>query len=165
MPEDPRREGTDEVGGDGRVGEIALLDAVHHAHVGAQESGHAHTDGGKHADLLGADDAATATSRFSSDEATRSIWSRFVKTADSYDQPGTFSAMIGFEWSCTPGGNNLHRVVVFADGADKVGQVLPFTTFASQEPEDLWQYLADYESKTGGRSAIPALHPIRCARP
>ncbi len=90
-------------------------------------------------------DAATLTARFDSPEATRSIWEAFLQTADGYDDPGRFSAMTGFEWSSLPGGNNLHRVVVFRDGADKTSQVLPYTTFDSEDPEDLWKYLAAYE--------------------
>jgi len=95
-------------------------------------------------------DASTGTSQFASDEATRSIWNSFVHTADEYNQPGTFSAMIGFEWSSLPNGNNIHRVVMFADGADKTSQVLPYGVFDSEDPEDLWKYLANYEASTGG---------------
>jgi hypothetical protein len=93
---------------------------------------------------------------FGSDELTRSIWNEFIEIADQYDEPGRFSAMIGFEWTSTPSGDNLHRVIVFRDGADKAGQVLPFSLFDSQDPEDLWAYLARYEEKTGGQAfAIP----------
>ena len=56
---------------------------------------------------------------FSSDDLTRSIWREFVKIADQYDEPGRFTAMTGFEWSSTPDGDNLHRVVVFRDGAEQ----------------------------------------------
>jgi len=101
-------------------------------------------------------DATSGVSRFSSDEGTRSIWNSFVQTADRYNEPGRFVAMTGFEWSSVPGGNNIHRVVVFADGADKTSQVLPFGVFDSEDPADLWTYLANYEAKTGGRAiAIP----------
>jgi len=93
---------------------------------------------------------------FSSDELTLSIWREFVKIADTYNEPGRFTAMTGFEWSPTPAGDNLHRVVVFRDGADKTSQVVPFSLFDSQDPEDLWKYLAGYEAKTGGNAlAIP----------
>ena len=54
---------------------------------------------------------------FSSDAAMRSIWKQFVETADTYDQPGRFTAMTGFEWTSTPNGDNLHRVVLFAADA------------------------------------------------
>lgn len=93
---------------------------------------------------------------FSNDEATRSIWQRFVEKADTYNEPGRFTAMTGFEWTSTPKGDNLHRVVLFADGADKTSQIIPFTFFESEDPEDLWKFLAAYEAKTGGRAIAPA---------
>jgi hypothetical protein len=93
---------------------------------------------------------------FSSDEAARGIWAEFVKKAETYNQPGRFSAMTGFEWSSSPKGNNLHRCIIFADSADKTGQTVPFSLFDGGDPEDLWKYLAGYEEKTGGRVlAIP----------
>jgi len=93
---------------------------------------------------------------FSSDEAARGIWAGFVKKAETYNQPGHFTAMTGFEWSSSPKGNNLHRCVIFADDADKTSQTIPFSLFDGGDPEDLWKYLAGYEEKTGGRVlAIP----------
>jgi hypothetical protein len=93
---------------------------------------------------------------FSSDDAARGIWSEFVKKAETYNQPGHFTAMAGFEWSSSPKGNNLHRCVIFADGDDKTGQTVPFSLFDGGDPEDLWKYLANYENQTGGRVlAIP----------
>ena len=58
--------------------------------------------------------------------------------------------MTGFEWTSTPKGDNLHRVVIFADGADKTSRTAPFSMFDSDDPEGLWDYLARYESSTGG---------------
>ncbi|MEE8135041.1 MAG: DUF3604 domain-containing protein, partial [Gemmatimonadales bacterium] len=84
------------------------------------------------------------------------IWSEFIQTAEAYNEPGRFSAMTGFEWTSMPSGNNLHRVVVFRDAADRTGRVLPFSLFDSEDPEDLWRYLATYEAATGGQAlAIP----------
>ena len=97
------------------------------------------------------DAGTTGKNPFSSDEATVSIWQNFIETAETYNEPGRFTAMTGFEWSSTPDGNNLHRVVVFADGVDKTSRTTPFSLFDSQDPEDLWRYLQDYEAKTGGR--------------
>jgi hypothetical protein len=74
-----------------------------------------------------------------------------VETADDYNSPGHFTAFIGYEWTSTPEGNNLHRVVMFKDGAEKAGRVVPFSSFDSADPEDLWAYMAGYEEKTGGR--------------
>ena len=98
----------------------------------------------------------TGINPFDSDELTRSIWGEFVRIADDYNEPGRFTAMAGFEWSATPSGDNLHRVVVFEDGAEKTGQTLPFSMFDGDEPRDLWKYLEIYEDKTGGNAlAIP----------
>ncbi len=93
---------------------------------------------------------------FSDDELSRSIWNDSLKIADEYYEPGRFTTLMGFEWTSTPNGDNLHRVVLFEDGADKTSQTLPFSLFDSGDPQDLWKYLADYEEKTGGRViAVP----------
>ena len=86
----------------------------------------------------------------------QSMWDNVAAAADKYNSPGLFTAFIGFEWTSTPDGNNLHRVVIFKDGADKTRQVLPYSQFDSLDPEDLWRYMAGYEEKTGGSVlAIP----------
>ena len=91
-----------------------------------------------------------------SNELARSIWVDFVNKAETYNEPGSFTAMTGYEWTSTPNGNNLHRVVLYADGADKTRQVLPFSQFDSFNPQDLWKALANYESTTGGQAiAVP----------
>jgi hypothetical protein len=79
------------------------------------------------------------------------IWRDYVATADKFNDPGRFSAIIGYEWSAMPGGNNLHRNVLYRDGAELAAQVQPFTAMESDEPEDLWRWLQDYEEKTGGK--------------
>ena len=86
----------------------------------------------------------------------RSVWESYIRTAERFNEPGRFTAFIGYEWTSSPGGNNLHRCVVFRDGADKAAQTLPFSAFDGENPEDLWKVLAAYEEKTGGRVlAIP----------
>ena len=103
-----------------------------------------------------AEDLGNNTGRIPFAKIARSTWDLMTETADEYDSPGLFTAFIGYEWTSTPAGNNLHRVVIFKDGADKAGRVVPFSSFDSADPEDLWAYLADYEDKTGGRvMAIP----------
>ena len=80
-------------------------------------------------------------------------WNRAVKTADRFNDPGRFTAFIGYEWSSLIKGNNLHRVVVYRDGADKAGQTVPFTSYppaGSRNPRDLWTWMERYESETGG---------------
>ena len=81
----------------------------------------------------------------------QSVWERVVANADRYYQPGVFTTFHGFEWTSHPHGNNLHRVVIFRDGADRTGQVLPYSQFDSVDAEDLWAYMAGYEERTGGR--------------
>lgn len=82
--------------------------------------------------------------------AQKVIWQDVAQTADEYNDPGKFSAIIGYEWTSMIRGNNLHRVVLYKDGADVVGQVPPFTAQESLDPQDLWRALASYEAKTGG---------------
>ena len=88
---------------------------------------------------------------FDNKQAERTVWERFTVTADQFNDPGRFTAFIGFEWSSIPDGNNLHRVVVFRDDADRANRVLPISSFDSQDPEDLWSYLEAYEQQTGGQ--------------
>jgi hypothetical protein len=94
--------------------------------------------------------------RMNNPEFTMNIWKSIIDAAEVHNEPGKFTAFIGYEYSPFPNGNNLHRVVVFKDGKNKTGQVLPFSSFDSQNPEDLWAYLENYEKKTGGSVfAIP----------
>ncbi|HMN43743.1 MAG TPA: DUF3604 domain-containing protein [Povalibacter sp.] len=86
-----------------------------------------------------------------------SIWSRSTAIMEKFNDPGRFTAFIAFEWTSNAGGgNNLHRNVIYRDGKDLADKVLPVTTFASENPEDLWKWMADWEKTTGGRLlAIP----------
>jgi len=102
------------------------------------------------------DDFTTGNERFKDAELKRSIWDRVVDIASEYNDPGVFTAFNGYEWTSAPGGNNLHRVVIFRDGPNRVKQILPFSAFDSIDPEDLWNALASYETSTGGQVlAIP----------
>jgi len=80
-----------------------------------------------------------------------SVWQEYTATAEKYNEPGRFTAMIGYEWTSVPGGNNLHRNIMFRDGKDKADQVFPFSSWNSEDPEKLWAWMAQYEQKTGGR--------------
>ena len=83
----------------------------------------------------------------------KSAWSKTVDAAERYDEPGRFTAFIGYEWTSLVTGNNMHRVVIYRDGSDKGGQMVPFTTIpplGSTNPRDLWTWLDEYEEKTGG---------------
>ncbi len=84
------------------------------------------------------------------------MWQATVDAAEKYNEPGKFTAFIGYEWTSLIKGNNLHRVVIYRDGADKAVQRLPYTMLQSPDPEKLWEELAAYEEQTGGQVlAIP----------
>jgi len=86
----------------------------------------------------------------------RSVWQEYTTTADEFNEPGTFTAMIGYEWTSVPGGNNLHRNVLYRGGKSSADQMMPYSSWQSQDPEKLWQWMATYEEKTGSRVlAIP----------
>jgi hypothetical protein len=90
-----------------------------------------------------------------SDKAVRKAWQGYTALADRYNEPGVFTAMIGFEWTAG-GANNLHRNVLFRDDATVANQTVPFSQFESKNPEDLWAYMAEFEARTGGEVlAIP----------
>ena len=87
--------------------------------------------------------------------AYRSVWETTVKAAEKYNEPGRFTAFIGYEWTSLVKGNNLHRNVIFRDNADKALQVEPMVTqppVGSADPMDLYAWLENYEKKTGGRA-------------
>jgi len=87
---------------------------------------------------------------------TRTMWDRLTAAAEQFNEPGKFTALIGYEWTSSPGGNNLHRNVIFRDDKEKADQVIPMSNYDSQDPEDLWAWMQAYEAKTGGRVlAIP----------
>lgn len=87
---------------------------------------------------------------------TKSVWQGYLDAAEQYNEPGRFSAVIGYEWTSFPDANNLHRNVIYRDDATLAGQVLPYTAVDSQNPEDLWKWMEAYEAKTGGRMlAVP----------
>jgi hypothetical protein len=91
-----------------------------------------------------------------SDKRTRSTWDEHLDVVERYNNPGKFSAFVGFEYTLMPKGDNLHRVVVFRDGQKKAKKVLPFSSFIGTSPDDLWNYMDAYEKATGGKIlAIP----------
>ena len=82
----------------------------------------------------------------------RSAWRETIKAAEEANDPGRFTAFIGFEWTSNTGGNNLHRNVIFRENGAKASLVEPYTTLkplGSDNPRDLWKWLADTEQKTG----------------
>jgi hypothetical protein len=86
----------------------------------------------------------------------RNAWQRTIETADAHNTPGRFTALIGWEWSSTPGGANLHRIIVTDADASRARTFLPFSSNESPYPEDLWEWLAEATDASGARFvAIP----------
>jgi hypothetical protein len=79
----------------------------------------------------------------------RSTWNEIIDAAERYNEPGVFTALIGWEWSSQPGGANIHRVVFTPQGGEVARQFLPFSALESQDPEDLWRWLGEVSSRTG----------------
>ena len=86
--------------------------------------------------------------------AYRSAWEDTIKAAEDYNEPGRFTAFIGYEWTSNTAGNNLHRVVIYRDGGNKASVMEPYTTqkpLGSDNPRDLWKWMQTYTDKTGGQ--------------
>ncbi|MGI9351153.1 MAG: DUF3604 domain-containing protein [Rhizobiaceae bacterium] len=84
-----------------------------------------------------------------------SVWHSIVDAAERYNEPGRFTAFIGYEWTSVPQGNNMHRNVVLRDNGDKAKMVEPMVTiepFGSTDVLKLYDWLENYESKTGGKA-------------
>jgi Protein of unknown function (DUF3604) len=83
-------------------------------------------------------------------------WKEITDTAEAYNEPGVFTALIGWEWSAIPGGANLHRIVITDSNAATAQQYDPFGLDDSSFPEDLWNWLDETSASTGaGFIAIP----------
>jgi hypothetical protein len=83
----------------------------------------------------------------------KSTWEDLVAAAEEFNQPGVFTTLIAYEWTSLVNGNNLHRNVIFRDGAERALQMEPFTMTPPQgspDPRELWKWLEAYEHKTGG---------------
>lgn len=84
-----------------------------------------------------------------SDTLERRTWLRSIEAADAYYEPGRFTTFIGWEWSSTPGGANLHRVVISDADQQMAKRFRPFSAVDSSFPEDLWAWLAKTAEATG----------------
>jgi len=83
------------------------------------------------------------------------VWSQVVDAAERYNEPGRFTALIGYEWTSLVSGDNLHRNVILRDNGDRARQVAPMVTqppIGSTDPLDLYTWLENYEAKTGGKA-------------
>lgn len=87
---------------------------------------------------------------------TESIWKKSIRTIERHNDPGNFTAFLGYEYTSQPDGNNLHRVVMYRDGFEKGKRLTPFTAMTNSSPVGLWDWMELYEETTGGQVlAIP----------
>ena len=86
-------------------------------------------------------------------DVVRSAWSEIVSSANRHNDPGTFTAFIGYEYSSGgDSGDNLHRNVVFR--GDR-GPEAPFSRLDSSNPEDLWSTMDRWRAAGMEAIAIP----------
>jgi hypothetical protein len=71
----------------------------------------------------------------------RTVWAEIMAAADRHNEPGKFTAFMGWEWTSTPQGANLHRVVIMKGGKENGETFIPYTSLDSDRPEDLWAWL------------------------
>ena len=84
----------------------------------------------------------------------RNTWDGIIDAAEEANDPGHFTAFIGYEWTSMIKGNNLHRVVMYRDGANRAKLLEPYTAtppLGSTNPVDLWKWMDRYEEKTAGQ--------------
>jgi hypothetical protein len=72
---------------------------------------------------------------FSDPKVAASVWQKVVGNAERYNEPGTFTTFVAYEWTSLPGGANMHRNLIFRD---TIVPTIPFTAMDSNKPEDLW---------------------------
>lgn len=85
-------------------------------------------------------------------ELKRTIWDEYVAIADNYNDPGTFTTLVAYEWSSQPNMSNQHRNVIFR-GSENLP--VPFSYFDSQKPEDLWAWMDEQRANGQQLLAIP----------
>ncbi len=70
-------------------------------------------------------------------EVRGSAWQRIIEAAERHNDPGRFTALIGYEYTMGVSSRHLHRNVIFR-GSE--APELPFSSLDG-DPEDLWTWL------------------------
>jgi hypothetical protein len=76
-------------------------------------------------------------------------WNDEAAAADRYNEPGKFTAFVGWEWTSTPNTRNLHRVVMTDTDGVTARKFLPYNYYQSERPEDLWRFFEQTKARTG----------------
>ena len=90
----------------------------------------------------------------------KSTWQKAIEAANNHYIPGEFTTFPAYEWTSSPAvydadppyARNMHRNVIFK--GDKVSD-LPFSSFDSQNPENLWKWMDLQRAKGIELIAIP----------
>jgi hypothetical protein len=99
----------------------------------------------------------TPDTDLNSEPIRRTVWNEIIEAAERHNEPGKFTTFIGWEWSPLPDGANLHRVIFQAQGGETAERYLPFSSFDSDKPEELWEWL-DATSKASGADFVAIPH-------
>lgn len=83
------------------------------------------------------------------EDIARSHWHANISAAERHNVPGKFTALIGWEYSATRNGANLHRVILTPANGETAKKIMPFSSIDSINPEDLWQWLDKTSQETG----------------
>ncbi|MCH4822301.1 DUF3604 domain-containing protein [Gramella lutea] len=87
----------------------------------------------------------------------KTAWNKTIDAAEEFYKPGNFTTFTAYEWTVNAGGgDNLHRNIIYKEGGDQARDILPLTTFETEDPKKLWEWMANYEAQTGDKLlAIP----------
>ena len=92
--------------------------------------------------IVGATDPAPAAicndKHFSCSNAMTNQWQRTQQAANEANEPCAFTALIGYEWTASPGGRHWHRNVIFR-GSTVTEQPIDYVRYP--EVSMLWQQL------------------------
>jgi hypothetical protein len=84
--------------------------------------------------------------------AVKNAWQLAIEAAEEYNDPGSFTSFVAYEWSAAPQGGNLHRNIIFRGDAHPEQ---PMSMLDIPREEGLWEWLAELEENGIRALAIP----------